>query len=467
MTMARTRMTNADAAWLHMDRPTNQMIVNSVMWFDEPVNWDRLREVYEERLLSPYPKFRQRAVGRRLPGGRLSWEDDPDFDLDRHLVHAQLPGPGDRATLHRYVSEQMSLPLDGERPLWQVHLIDGYEGGAAVYTRIHHSVADGIALVRLLMSMTDDQPDGALFRPPEHDRPGGDRHLTHRARALVTETVHTSGQLAHEGLDVLIHPSRAVELAEFAAAGSRALAKEVLMPPDRRTVFKGRMGPHKHALWSEPVDLAGVKAIGRASGATVNDVLCTAVTGALGTYLEHRDSLVENIRAFVPFNLRPLDEPLPRDLGNQFGLVFLPLPVGTSDRRARLAEVKRRMDAVKASPEGVVAYGILSVIGMTPVQIEKVIIDVFGSKGSLVLTNVPGPIQPVYLAGTKVAGVNGWVPAAGGIGLGMSIFSYDGKVTVGVSTDARLVPDPEVLVDAFNREIVAMLHEDMTAPALT
>jgi diacylglycerol O-acyltransferase / wax synthase len=440
------------------------MIVNSVMWFDEPVDWDRLREVYEERLLSPYPKFRQRVVERRLPGRRLAWEDDPDFDLERHLTHTRLPAPGDRRTLHRYVSEQMSLPLDGERPLWQVHLIDGYEGGAAVYTRIHHAVADGIALVRLLLSMTDDQPDGTLFRPPEHDRPRGDRHLSDRARALLTEAVNASGQLAHEGLDVVTHPSRAVQLAEFAVAGSKALAKEVLMPPDRRTVFKGRMGPHKHVLWSEPVDLADVKAIGRANGATVNDVLCAAVTGALGTYLAHRDSLVDDIRAFVPFNLRPLDEPLPRDLGNQFGLVFVPLPVGTPDRRARLAEVKRRMDAVKASPEGAVAYGILSVIGMTPVQIEKVIIDVFGSKGSLVLTNVPGPTQPVYLAGTKVAGVNGWVPAAGGVGLGISIFSYDGEVTVGVSTDARLVPDPEVLVEAFDREIAAMLHEDMTAP---
>jgi diacylglycerol O-acyltransferase / wax synthase len=456
--MGRTRMTNADVAWLHMDRPTNQMIVNSVMWFDEPVDWDRLRRVYEERFLEPYPKFRQRAVEPRVPGGRLRWEDDPDFDLDRHLVRTQLPAPGDRATLHRYVSEQMSHPLRRDRPLWEAHLIDGYDGGAAVYTRIHHAVADGIALVRLVMSMTDEQAEGALFQPPEVDEEGNGGPVG-RARALASEAIHVSGQLVHEGLGVLTHPSRAVHLAELAAAGTKALAKELLLPPDRRTVLKGRMGPHKHASWSEPVDLADVKAIGRAHGATVNDVLCTAVTGALHVYLAHRDSVVDDVRAMIPFNLRPLDEPLPRDLGNQFGLVFLSLPVGLTDRRARLAELKQRMDAIKDSPEGAVSYGVLSVIGMTSVQIEKVIVDVFGSKSSLVLTNVPGPRRPVYLAGTKVAGIMGWVPAAGGIALGVSVFSYDGKVTVGVYADARLVPDPEVLVDAFNHELAMLLDE--------
>jgi diacylglycerol O-acyltransferase / wax synthase len=455
--MARARITTADVAWLHMDRPTNHMVVNSVMWFDEPVDWERLRLLYEERLLEPYPKFRQRVAEPRLPLGRRFWEDDPDFDLDRHLIRTRLPAPGDRAALHRYVSEQMSRPLDRDRPLWEAHLIDGYDGGAAVYTRIHHAVADGIALVRLLMSMTDDRPDAPLFRPPDVGAPDGERRLLHRARAFTSQAAHASGQLVHEGLEVVAHPSRAVHLAELAAAGSKALAKELLLPPDRRTVLKGHMGPHKHASWSEPVDLADVKAIGRANGATVNDVLCTAVTGALHTYLEHRDSLVDDIRAMVPFNLRPLDEPLPRDLGNQFGLVFLSLPVGLADGRARLAEVKRRMDAIKGSPEGAVSYGVLSVIGMTPVRIEKVIVDVFGSKGSMVLTNVPGPMTPVYLAGTKVSGVMGWVPAAGGIAVGTSIFSYDGKVTVGVAADARLVPDPEVLVAAFNQEIAAML----------
>jgi diacylglycerol O-acyltransferase / wax synthase len=454
--MARTRMTPADAAWLHMDRPINQMVVNAVMWFDEPIDWDRLIGLYQERFLAPYPRFRQRPVERLLPGGHLLWEEDPDFDLERHLIRTRLPAPGDQATLQRYIGEHLGRSLDRDRPLWQVHLIDGYDGGAAVYTRIHHAVADGIALVRLLLSMTDDQAGAPLFLP-SGDPASDDGHLGERAVAAVSSAVRTSSRLVQEGVDLLVHPSRAVHLAAVATAGAKALGKELFLPPDRRTVLKGRMGEHKHVSWSEPVPLADVKAIGRAHGATVNDVLGAAVTGALRTYLDHRDSLVDDIRALMPFNLRPLDQPLPRELGNQFGLLFASLPVGVADREERLLELKRRMDALKSSPEGAVAYGVLSVLGMTPVQIEKVAIDVFGSKASLVLTNVPGPTEPVYLAGSEVAGIMGWVPASGSIGLGISIFSYAGDVVVGIRADARLVPDPDVLVDAFNTELAALL----------
>ncbi len=458
--MAATRMSTADVAWLHMDRPTNNMVVNGVMWFDEPVDWDRLRLVFEERLLGPYPKFRQRVVEPPLHLGRLGWEDDPAFDLDRHLISARLPDPGDRSVLHQYVGQQMGRPLDRERPLWEAHLIDGYEGGSAVFHRIHHSIADGIALIRLLLSLTDDQPDEELFDPEGFDGPDHPRSLPRRLRGLMSDAAKISGQLAHEGREILAQPSKAVHLAELATAGTTALGKDLFLPPDHRTVLKGQMGPSKHAMWSEPFDLAAVKAIGRAHGATVNDVACAAITGALRTYLEHRDSLTEEIRALVPFNLRPLDQPLPRHLGNKFGIVFLPLPVGVADRRERLAEIKQRMDAIKDSAEGVIAYGILSVIGMTPVQIEKVVVDLFASKGSLVLTNVPGPRQPVYLAGTRVAGMMGWVPASGGVALGVSIFTYDGELTVGVAADARLVPDPERLVEAFNAELAALLREE-------
>jgi hypothetical protein len=123
---------------------------------------------------------------------------------------------------------------------------------------------------------------------------------------------------------------------------------------------------------------------------------------------------------------------------------------------ARLAETKKRMDAIKDSPEGPVSYGVLNVIGMTPAQMEKYIIDVFGLKGSLVLTNVPGPREPVSLAGTRVTGVLPWVPQSGAVSMGVSIFSYAGKVTVGINVDARLVPDPDVLLAGFDRELTAL-----------
>ena len=207
--------------------------------------------------------------------------------------------------------------------------------------------------------------------------------------------------------------------------------------------------------WTDPIELAAVKRTGQATGTTVNDVLVTAMTGALHRYLADRDSVVDEIRAMVPFNLRPLDEPLPRKLGNRFGLVYLSLPVGIADRAERLAEIHERMAAIKQSPEGLVSYGILGLMGMTPRAVEQRLIDVFTSKVSAVMTNVAGPREPVYFAGRGRRRAR-WVPAGGDGGMGVSVFSYDGAVTVGIQVDAGLVPDPEAIIADFLEELAAL-----------
>ena len=155
----------------------------------------------------------------------------------------------------------------------------------------------------------------------------------------------------------------------------------------------------------------------------------------------------------VPFNLRPLDKPLPRDLGNDFGLILLELPVGLMDSGRRLREVKARMDAIKHSHEGPIAYGMLSAIGMTPPAVEDRLISFFSGKASAVVTNVPGPREQVYFAGSAVEGVLVWAPCSGSIGMTVSIFSYQGEVTVGFMADTGLVPDPQPLVAAFDAEL--------------
>jgi diacylglycerol O-acyltransferase / wax synthase len=187
-------------------------------------------------------------------------------------------------------------------------------------------------------------------------------------------------------------------------------------------------------------------------GGTINDILLSAVTGALRRYLEERGEPVGglNIRAIVPVNLRPPEEL--GKLGNRFGLVFLSLPVGISDPIKRLVVLKQRMDAIKNSPEAVVALGILNVIGMTPTQIEKIIISIFGMKGSAVMTNVPGPRQMLYLAGKPVTAIMFWVPSPAGLNIGVSIFSYAGDIFLGVATDAGVVADPERIIELFQIE---------------
>ncbi len=160
------------------------------------------------------------------------------------------------------------------------------------------------------------------------------------------------------------------------------------------------------------------------------------------------------VRALVPVNLRPLDEPL--ELGNRFGLVFPTLPIGSADIHERFIETRRYMSEIKSSPEAVVAYSVLQALGMTPMDIESLFLDFFATKSSMVLTNVPGPQVQLYLAGNPLRQIMAWVPQSGGLGMGISIISYNGEVMVGVTTDVGLVPNPNEIVNNFYIEFEAL-----------
>jgi WS/DGAT/MGAT family acyltransferase len=342
------------------------------------------------------------------------------------------------------------MPLDAGRPLWEIHLVEGYGSGAALIARMHHCIADGVALARVLLSLADEEP-GADPAPPGEIPPERSRS------GPAMGAVHLLEGALHEGLEMLTHPmaeTRAVLDGVTANAG--ALAKLLLTGPDARTVLKQPPRIGRRLTWCEPVPLEEIKTIGHASGTTVNDVVVTALTGALRGYLSNHGSVVEEIRAMIPFNLRPLDQPLPRELGNRFGLVELTLPIALADPGARLAEVHRRMERIKHSPEGPLSYRALGIVGLTPPQLERRIVDRMSEAETLVITNVPGPSRPLYLAGAKVTGVLAWVPTGGNIGIGMSIISYAGAVTVALQTASNVLPDPEPIVSAFEREMQSL-----------
>jgi diacylglycerol O-acyltransferase len=456
-------MSAADTAWLHMDRPNNLMVISGALWFDEPVDWEQLREVVSIRLVDRFPRFRQRVVESRLPMRGPHWEDDADFDLDLHLHHAALPAPGDRAALQDFLSDLIAQPLDRSRPLWNWYLLDSYGPGSAIAVRMHHCIADGIALARVLLSLTDSSPDAGIepgsAPEAEHDRgiAGAVGDVFRPARRAASLARGLTGAAAHEAIELARDPSELVDLAAQAGADAKTLTKTLLPGADTRTVLKGDLGVPERVAWSDPIPLEDVKAAGHAHDATVNDVLVAAVTGALRAYLTERDSLVEEVHAFVPFNLRPLDQPLPRHLGNRFGLVRLAIPVGIEEPFARLDEVRRRMTEIKNSPEGALSYGMLGAIGATPAAIEQRLLGLFSAAGSAVMTNVPGPRERVYLAGTPVRGVLVWAPTSGSVSMSVSIFSYDGEVTVGVMSDRGLVPDPGSIVASFAGEVEEML----------
>src|SRR5690349_21725333 len=426
-------MSSVDAAWLGMEDPTNLMMVTGVLTLDGPVDIKRLRTLLDKRL-APFGRFHQRVVRPRTRGGLPHWKDEERFAIDDHVSHIALPTPGGDRALRKLVSELMSTPLDMTKPMWQVHLVDGYDGASVVVARIHHAIADGIALVRVMLSLTD------ATQSPARGRKRGEHTSTNSAGPL---------DWLPAAMKVVTDPGRIAE-------GAYRLGRLVVLPPDPPTVFKGSLGRRKRAAWSKAVPLDDFKSIGKAFGATVNDVLVATATGALRRYLEQRGEPIDGleIRASVPVNLRPLEQA--HKLGNSFGLVFLTLPVGVADPLQRLRAIKKEMDELKRSPEALVAFGVLNVMGFAPVEVERLGLRFFGSKATAVLTNVPGPREPLYLAGRRLERAMFWVPQSGHLGLGISILSYAGGVMLGVATDEGLVPDPEKIVDGFEKEFQAL-----------
>jgi WS/DGAT/MGAT family acyltransferase len=454
MSLQQERMANVDTAWWHMEAPTNLMMITAIMIFEGELDLARLRTTIEKRLLS-YDRFRQRVIESAGPFGPVTWELDPNFDLDAHIRRVGLPGAGDKEELENLVSDLMSTPLDYNKPLWQMHIVEKYGDGFAVIGRLHHCIADGIALMRVILSLTDDSPDLVWVEEEEVEK-GKRRGFLRRAMSPAVGVAKTTGRfystVLSQSVKTVRHPGRIVDAAKYGVDFSARLGLVTLRWPDPPTLFKGDLSVRKQAAWSDAVSLADVKEIGRASGGTVNDVMVAAITGALRRYLEERGEQTAglNFRALLPFNLRPLDQPI--ELGNKFGLVFLQLPVGTVDKMERLQIIKQRMDELKNSTEPAVAITLLSTAGMLPKDIESQVFKLYHTKATAVLTNVPGPQQPLYLAGGRLRGMMGWVPQAGKVGLGISIMSYDGQVLVGINTNAMLVPDPATIIKYFHVE---------------
>jgi diacylglycerol O-acyltransferase len=460
------RMSNVDAAWLGMDAPDNLMMVTGVLWLDEPVDRERLAEVVRKRLLDPYPKFSMRALPTRTPFEQPVWTDDPDFDLDRHLVEGgECTGDDGLAVL---VSDLLGRPLDMSRPPWQLQVVS-VQGGAgprtAVVARLHHCIADGIALAGVLLSLTDDQPTletppaqvpAATSDLPDPRRPGLVRRVTDGTQDVAEVT----------GVDVLPHGIRqAVGAVRFAWRVVATGLSLLFASRDPRTRLSGRIGTRKVAAWCDPIDLRLVKRLAAALDVTVNDVLLAVTAGALRSHLMAHGDRPHDLRIFVPVDLRPRGEPVPASLGNRFGLVFLRLPVAEPDVVARVHAVHQRMGRVKGAAQAASTFALLTVVGALPSWGHRLAVRLLGSKSSAVVTNVPGPREPVWLADARVTRVVFWVPQAGSVGLGVSILSYAGDVTVGVAADHNLVPDPGELTTAVRAEVDALVRRVLPVDA--
>ncbi len=410
-------MSGPDSAWLRMEHEENQMVITGIFRLKPAPDIDAFRELLKNRLLARYPRFRQRVINRdTIP----VWEYNGEPDLTYHVKIVQLSDAADNDELQEWVSELMSRPLNFNLPLWEMYLVMQGERCTLV-ARLHHCIADGIALVRILLSLATVTPDGPYFEPHKEYIP--------RKRPL--------------------HEKKRGPL-QLAGMVCRALMKFLFMPPDTPSELKGPLQTKKRAAWSSHIPLEDIKTLAEVHHATINDILLWLTCRAVRDYLTETSGLPSgdsDFRITMPVNLRGNDDT--RLTGNHFGLIFLSLPVGLSDPEEQLRMIQQEMNYIKRSGESMVAFWVLGLLGRMPLFAESGIIHFLSSKCSAVVTNVPGPRRKLYLAGSKLSEMMFWVPKSGKVGLGISLISYNGRVRIGVVSDTGRMSHPQRLATLF------------------
>jgi diacylglycerol O-acyltransferase len=438
------RMASADAAWLGIDAPDNFMMVTAVLRLHGPVDWVRFADLVQQRVVARYPTFRQRALRAAGPLGQSVWSDDVHFDLAEHVVPGALTADTE-SDLADVVSDLLGTPLDMTRSPWQFHLVNGPMGHSTVVARLHHCIADGIALASVLLSLTDDT---ATDDTATDDTAADDTATDGTAADDIAGVAFGEEPGADAGPLRRVWSGARLGFA-VVITGLRILT----FSRDPRTCLHARLGSRKGAAWTRPIDLDRVKDIGRAYGVTLNDVLLAAVAGALRRHLLAHGEPPHDLRIFMPVNIRPPKSPVSAALGNRFGLAFLSLPISQGDPERRVRAVHEHTRRLKAGQQAVATFAMLRVVGMAPRWAQRLSVRLLAAKSSAVVTNVRGPSQPVTFAGAPLDGLMFWVPQTGSVGLGVSILSYAGTVTVGIAADRNVIGEPSDLAAAVEAEV--------------
>ncbi len=461
MPKAIERMSRVDTAWLRMDTDANLMMIVGVWLLEPRLPYEKLCERVQNSLLK-YNRFRQKVVEDAMGA---SWVEDDDFDIGHHVVRETLKrkrGQSAQQALQERVGELAAAPLSRAHPLWQLHLVEDLDGQSALISRIHHCIADGIALISVMLSITDGgKPPPQRKQKAEDESDWWSDALIKPLTGLTIKAIGMYGDGVAKSVEMLANPYQplfgSVEMAKTGLQVINDVASMALMSDDSSTRLKGVATPGKRVAWGPPLPLDEVKAVGKALGCSINDVLLSSVAGAIGDYLRDKgeDPAGKEIRAMVPVNLRPMEKA--HQLGNRFGLVPLTLPIGIANPVERVYAVRKRMNELKGSYQPLLAFGVLAVAGLLIKPVQDAILNLFAKKATAVMTNVPGPKDPLKFCGSIVKQVMFWVPQSGNIGVGVSILSYGGGVQFGLITDRKLCPDPEAIIERFVPEFEKLL----------
>lgn len=460
------RLSALDAEFLLIEDGISHMHIAGISTFEGPP--PALEELIEmvAAKLHLIPRYRQRVRPVPLELGRPVWVDDPHFDLDYHIRHTALPPPGDDPALRRLMSRLMGQELDRQRPLWELWLVEGLEGGRwALISKVHHCMVDGVSGVDLLSILLDVEPDVPLPEPPGW--------VPEPEPSAIAKVLDAWSGLAADGLRMVASAPAALRRGPAGVATSaldtgRGVAEFVkhlgLTTP---TTLEGSIGPHRS--WAHAsIDLDDVKEVRRAVDATVNDVVLAVLAGAFRELLLHRgeDPDATVLRTLVPVSVRPLDARGVPD--NRVSAILFELPVHVADPAERVRLVHEQMEASKASHmseagEVVVRLGDLAppmVVGAVMRTATRLLARMPQRSVNTVTTNVPGPQFPLYCLGHRMLQYLPFVPLTHGVRCGVAILSYDGQLAFGVTGDRDTAADVDVLAAAVPRGFDE-LHEQL------
>ena len=447
------RLSALDAEFLHLeDGIVHMHIAGACVFADPPPSMQQIEALVASKL-HLIPRYRQRVRPVPLELGRPVWVDDPQFDLAYHLRHTALPPPGDDGAFCRLMGRLMSHPLDRERPLWEIWLVEGLEGGRwALVFKIHHCMVDGIAGVDLLKVMLDLSPDAptAEAEPWEpRSEPPGALKVLDAWRGLASNALAALGTIPGS----VAHPATSVRSTFSTVEGAFRFLRE--LAPTHPVSIEGHIGPNR--VWANSAaSLADVKAIGATFGCTVNDVVMAAVTGGYRALLTERGDDPDQavVRSLVPVSTRHDDGHGIPD--NRVSALLLDLPVQVADPIERLEAVRREMGKLKSSHTSEAGEAVVSIGNLAPPMVvgpfSRFAIRAmhrFGQRSlNTVTTNVPGPQFPLYCLGHQMLDYLPFVPISHGLRVGTAILSYNGNIFFGITGDYRTMPDVGVLAAA-------------------
>ena len=444
-------MDAVDRAWLEMDGVHNPMVVASIMEFEGVADAAQLARRLVERM-RVQRRFRQRAVPSATG---YDWVEDDGLRFGYHARIRELDPPGTDVQLQVAIAAELGLALDRALPLWRICLFPRGNRRVAVLFRAHHAIADGVALMQLLLHLADGTPATNGSAAPE---PGAPPHgpLGKIIRGL--ETVNSMLEnLTDLAIDDLRHPGKFTRQVNEVRRTLAAVGRVMLLPDNNPPRFRVEPAGRRAVAWTSNLSFHAVRKLARAQDVTINDIFLTALAGAFGRYLRAVDGSVpegQNLRVSVPVNLRAAGD---ATLGNAFGLVLLDLPVGLDGWHARLDVIADRMASLKQSSEARAVLIALAAAGRLPAAAERRLTGVVGNKAAAVVSNLPGPRRALQFGAARLANMVFWPPQTAGIGIGVSLLSYAGHVTVGISADTAQIARPRDVIDAFCAELAAML----------